>query len=129
MDLPTALPAGFNQVLLGLACIIIIAYVGMNFWKEHLREKPIPSETYAKEADCRARHAEARGEVSILRQHVEVSREKEEAAAADRRKGIYDMIRGTETKLESAMSAGFKDINSQLAGINRALGRLEGNHE
>jgi hypothetical protein len=82
-----------------------IALLGftLNFYKDHMREQPVPSETYAKETDCRARHAEDKGEISLLRVHCQKIHEREEISAAERRKGIYDMIRATEEKLSANM--------------------------
>lgn len=129
MDFPTAFPAAFNQVLLSLVCILGIVYFALNLWRDHLRERPVPADTYAKEVDCRARHTELTSQVGHLREHFATSKEAEDRRGDQKRKEIYDMIRASASELRTEMKERFDGVESRLNDITRALGRLEGRHD
>lgn len=119
-QLPSATANGMTEWLICAAAALVIVERALAFYKNHMRESPVPGETYTKQADCVYRHQELTGRLREL----EHKREQDVLSSGESRKLIYkklddtrDNIDDLRRELSEKIDELRKDISNGTNGI------------
>ena len=131
--LPSTSPAEIGAWLMCAAAVAVIADRLFSFYKNHLRESPPPSETYARRSECEARHSagdrvlreltdKMQADIRLLQTH----READAAAAGESRRTMYERLQQLQTNTSAEFTAVRRELTTNVQLLERSLGRVEG---
>jgi septation ring formation regulator EzrA len=105
-QLPAATPAQISAWLISFAAVLVIAERAFAFWKNHLREQPIPSQTYATFAGCNTKHAQTQEQIDKLAAKMQ----QQEQYNRERRAAIYEEFRKMREEMGEMVSRIYDEI-------------------
>lgn len=108
-----------------LACGALALFLlnqALTFWKEHMREKPIPGETYATKTE----HGELKGRVAAVEDRTEQNFRELDRKRSVSIAGLHDDLRDKTDSLRTEMKADNERLNMRITEILSAVGEIKG---
>jgi len=114
----------FLIVVIGLSALLFIANQALTFYKEHVREKPVPAETYATKGE----HADLEQKVEECATKVEledVKKRVEKTSTAVELERMEENLKGEIGRVERTLTADLTKQASSRKDMHKEIGDLQ----
>lgn len=106
----------------GASLTVFLLNQALSFFKEHIREQPTPSDTYASKSD----HAELKRRVDEISAEIRGGFEKLDHKRSVSIAGLHDDLKDAVKDLRTEMKEDITGVHSRLSDIVAAIGELKG---